>query len=264
METKPNDKQPQQADEEEMEQDPTLSPRQQVVYNYLRREVALGHAMPTRRAIASALKINSLTSVDKHLQSLAARGLVEILPGQQRGLVLTATGEVPLLYVDGRDRMPRRLDPKVDVIDRISGSVTKRFRPRPTCFLELGHWGMNVPGFTEGSIVALDTEQEDRSGAIAEARSGDIVVVRIDERIHCRVYRKIDEQFAEFIDVDRDTGPLARRVDLHKESVVFEGVVVGCLLVNRITMFPWYRELQPWFEGRGTGRQETTAPDTAD
>ena len=256
MEIRPNANEPQKADEEEVEQDPTLSPRQQAVYNYLQREYALGRAMPTRRDIANALKIKSLTSVDLHLQGLAARGFVEILPGRQRGIVLTATGEVPLLYVDGRQRLTRRMDPQSDVIDRMSGAVAKRFDPRPTCFLELGDYGMNVPGFTEGAIVALRTEQD--------PKSGDIVVARINDWLRCRAYRRIDERFAEFIDVDRDTGPLAQRIDLQEQNVVFEGVVVGCLLVNRIAMFQWYRELQPWFEGRGTGRQGTNGSDTAD
>ena len=254
MKTEPK---PKKADEEKMEQDPTLSTRAQAVYNYLRREAFLGRAMPTRRTIAGWLKIKSLTSVDVHLKQLAARGLIEILPGQQRGLVLKGTGEVPLLYVDGHDRLPRRLDPEADVSDRMSGAVAKRFRGA-TCFLQLGHYGMNVPGFTEGAIVALDTRVQQET-----VSDGDIVVVRINDWIRCRVYRRVDEQFAEFIDVDRDAGPLPQRVDLQNESVVFEGIVLGCLQVNRLAMFAWYRELQPWFERGGTGRQGTTDSDTA-
>ncbi|MCY4453616.1 MAG: hypothetical protein OXC01_16870 [Immundisolibacterales bacterium] len=258
MKTEPNLNEPKKADEEKMEQDPTLSPRAQAVYNYLRREAFLGRAMPTRRAIADWLKITSLTSVDIHLKHLAARGLVEIVPGQQRGLVLKGTGEVPLLYVDGHGPLRRRLDPEVDVRDRMSGAVAKRFRG-VTCFLQLGHYGMNVPGFTEGAIVALDTKAQQEA-----VSNGAILVARINDWIQCRVYRKIDERFAEYIDVDRDAGPLPHRVDLQKDSVVLEGVVLGCLQVNRLTMLPWYRELQPWFEGGGTGRQGTTGSHTAD
>ena len=258
MQTEHNSDQPKRADEDGMEQDPTLSIRAQAVYNYLRREAFLGRAMPTRRSIARFLKIRSLTSVDIHLKQLATRGLVEILPGQQRGLVLKGTGEVPLLYVDGRQPLRRRLDPEADVIDRMSGAVAKRFRGA-SCFLQLGDYGMNVSGFTEGAIVALDMKAQHDA-----VRDGDIVVANINDWIRCRVYRRVDERFAEFIDVDRDAGPLAQRVDLKNESVVFEGVVLGCLQVNRLAMFAWYRELQPWFGGRGTGRQRTTDGDTAD
>ena len=177
MKTEPNLNEPKKADEEKMEQDPTLSPRAQAVYNHLRREAFLGRAMPTRRAIADWLKITSLTSVDIHLKQLASRDLVEILPGQQRGLVLKGTGEVPLLHVDGRHPLRRRLDPEADVIDRMSGAVAKRFRGA-TCFLQLGHYGMNVPGLTEGSIVALDTKAQ--QGAVSD---GAIVVARINDWI---------------------------------------------------------------------------------
>ena len=257
MKTEPNLNEPTKADEEKMEQDPTLSHQAQAVYNHLRREAFLGRAMPTRRAIANWLKIKSLTSVDAHLKQLASRDLVEILPGQQRGLVLKGTGEVPLLYVDGHGPLRRRLDPEADVIDRMSGAVAKRFRGA-TCFLQLGHYGMNVPGFTEGAIVALDTKAQ--RDAVSD---GSIVVVRINEWIRCRVYRRVDERFAEFIDVDRDAGPLPQRVDLQNESVVLEGVVLGCLQMNRLTMFAWYRELQPWFERGGSRRQGTNDSHTA-
>ena len=219
-----------------------LTPAQQRVYDFVKQQLAAGHGAPSRREVAAALGRNSASGINAHLKKIQAKGWLRIARNRAHGLELTTHADVPLLSADGTASLGRPLDPERDFVGRIPGELVERFNPRPDVFLELDRFGMNMQGLAPGEIVALNTKK-------AEPANGDIVILQLNGWFQCRVFRRIDKQLVELIDVDRDSGNLVNRVDERKQKLYIEGVVVGTLLAYRTLQLPWYREQLPELRG---------------
>ena len=232
-------KRPVRASEEENELIP-LTPAQQRVYDFVRQQIVAGKGVPSRQAIADALGKGSASGVNAHLKKIQEKGWLRITKGQTHGLQLTLSGDVPLLSVDGSAPLGRSIDPERDIIGRIPGALVERFRPRPDYFLELDMFGMNVEGLAMGEIVAICSRTPE---------GGNVVIAQLNSWLLCRVYRRVDEQLVDLIDVDRDSGNMVTRVDLKRDTLHIEGVVVGSLLARATHGLRWYREQLPELRG---------------
>ena len=212
-----------------------LSPRQQDLYDYLRSYIARNAIAPSRSEISAALGVKSPSAAELHLTALKKKGWIDIIPGTQRGIVLVNTGAVPLLYVHGHIGRETPLDPATDTVDRIPGALANRFRPRPSFCLQLGDYGLSIPGFRNGEIVAISTEKE--------IRDFDVAIARLNGMIQCRVFRRVDEDIVELIDVDEEDGAFANRINCRNHTLMIEGVVVGTVLGHPLPVMPWYQKV---------------------
>jgi hypothetical protein len=74
--------------EERLSLDP-LPKGQAKVFDYLRRHIAKHGVPPTRIEISEALGYRSPNAAEEHLRSLAAKGVIELVPGVARGIRIT-------------------------------------------------------------------------------------------------------------------------------------------------------------------------------
>src|ERR1700688_1581329 len=77
-----------------------LTPRQRQILDWIRGFMEARGMPPTRAEIAAGLGFSTPSSAEDHLQALAKKGALEIVPGAARGLRLSdvpAQGTLPLV-----------------------------------------------------------------------------------------------------------------------------------------------------------------------
>ena len=118
-----------------------LTARQQQILDWIRTHIDVHGMPPTRAEIANGLGFSTPSSAEDHLQALARKGALEILPGASRGLKLKdlpgvpVQGTLPLVgrvaagspilaaeHIEGRYRVdPELFSPRADYLLRVRG-----------------------------------------------------------------------------------------------------------------------------------------------
>src|SRR6188472_392592 len=75
---------------------PRLTARQQQILDWIRGHMEANGMPPTRAEIARGLGFSTASSAEDHLQALAKKGALEIIPGASRGLRLKELPGMPL------------------------------------------------------------------------------------------------------------------------------------------------------------------------
>lgn len=177
---------------------------------------------PTRAEIASGLGFSTPSSAEDHLQALAKKGAIEIVPGASRGLRLKdipgepVQGTLPLI---GRVAAgsPILAEEHVEAYFRVDPEL---FAPRADYLLRVRGTSMRDIGILDGDLLAVHRTTEARSGQIVVASLNDEVTVKRLKR-HGRDIILVAENamFAPII------------VHAAQTSFAIEGVAVG--LVRR-------------------------------
>jgi repressor LexA len=171
----------------------TLTDRQQAILDFLRERIAAEGRPPTLAEIALAFGFRQARSAQDHLQALAAKGAIELVPGA-RGIRLLGDGAagmaspsealppgllaLPLL---GRVAAGRPIDPQADyegqlLLDRAL------FFPQPDYLLRVQGDSMRDDGIFDGDLIAVR-----RTPA---AENNQIVVARIDGEVTVKRFRQ--------------------------------------------------------------------------
>src|SRR3982750_383958 len=79
-----------------MENQP-LTPRQAEILEAIRQQIAETGVPPSRPELAKALGIASTNGVFKHLDALAKKGAIELIPNSARGIRVREEGGLPLV-----------------------------------------------------------------------------------------------------------------------------------------------------------------------
>ena len=171
-----------------------LTDRQQAILDFVRERIGRDGLPPTWAEIAQAFGFRQTRAAQKHLQALAAKGYLELLPGKARGIRLgaklagsaNASMQAPAvrqrasrppqleLPILGRVAagMPIGADARVEkhlVVDRVM------FSPTPDYLLRVHGDSMRDDGIFDGDLVAVHRT--------ADARDGQVVVARIDGEV---------------------------------------------------------------------------------
>jgi len=93
---------------------------------------------------------------------------------------------------------------------------TSMFNPRPHYLLRVQGMSMKDAGILDGDLVAVHRTPE--------IRSGQIIVARLEDEVTVKRYRQ-EGQVVWLLPENADFSPI--KVDLKKESMAIEGVVVG-------------------------------------
>ena len=135
-----------------------------------------GGAAPSLAEIAAAFGFASRNAAHKHVQALAEAGLVELRPGQKRGIRLPGGGhEAPLMLpVLGRVAAGHPIGADIG-LDRQLWLDRGLFSLRPDYLLQVQGDSMIDDGILDGDLVGVHRS--------ADARDGQIVVARLDEEI---------------------------------------------------------------------------------
>jgi repressor LexA len=204
-----------------------LTARQQQILDWIRSFLESTGMPPTRAEIAAGLGFSTASSAEDHLQALARKGAIEMLPGASRGLRLRDLPGVPIqgtLPLVGRVAagQPILAAENIEGRHRVDPAL---FTPRADYLLRVHGESMRDAGILDGDLIAVHRTTEARSGQIVVARvggaAGDEVTVKRFRRRGREIVLVPENSAFEPIVVDPRTTPFA-----------IEGVTVG-LIRNR-------------------------------
>jgi repressor LexA len=193
-----------------------LTDRQRRVLDLLQEFIETAGMPPTRAEIATALGFRSANAAEDHLRALARKGFIELVPGASRGIRLREPVQGPAgLPLVGRVAAGQPILAQ----EHIQGHYQvdpALFRPRPHYLLQVHGMSMKDAGILDGDLVAVHRTPE--------VRSRQIVVARLDDEVTVKRYRQ-EGRIVWLLPENPEFEPI--RVDLDRQPVVIEGVVVG-------------------------------------
>lgn len=173
-----------------------LTTRQQAVLSFVRERIAADGLPPTWAEIARAFGFRQTRAAQKHLQALAAKGHLILLPGKARGIQLVdgegsqaggPTGsftrgkrddgmQLPLL---GRVAAGTPIGADAGVQRWITVDPTL-YRQRPDCLLRVVGDSMRDDGILDGDLLVVQRTNTARDGETVVARvEGELTVKRL-------------------------------------------------------------------------------------
>jgi repressor LexA len=159
-----------------------LTPRQQQILDFIEQRMRSDGFPPTRAEIVSHFGFASPNAAQCHLRALADRGAIELRPGRARGIVPLrphATPEAPdptlrKLPVIGRVAAGSPLLAIENLEDEVQVDA-HFFQPAPDYALKVRGDSMTGAGIDDGDVLLVHRTPD--------ARSGQIVVARIDDEV---------------------------------------------------------------------------------
>lgn len=205
-----------------------LTSRQQEILDLIARSIDQTGFPPTRAEIAAELGFKSVNAAEEHLQALARKGVIEMVPGISRGIRLVQA-DVSIPFVAGESQIQY----SVPLVGRVAAGspilaqehIEKNYRLDPALFTDKPDYLLKVRGLSmrdigilEGDLIAVKKTEKARDGQIVVARLGDDVTVKR--------FKKVG-QSVELISENPDFAPI--RVNKESDNFQIEGLVVGLL-----------------------------------
>ena len=198
-----------------------LTPRQSQILHLIRRAIVETGMPPTRAEIALQLGFRSPNAAEEHLRALARKGCIELLPGSSRGIrlkdVLREQLGLPLI---GRVAAGKPILAEEHIVDHLQVDAGL-FQPKPHYLLKVVGMSMKDAGILDGDLVAVHRT--------SEVRNRQIVVARLENEVTVKRYRQ-QGSIAWLLPENAEFEPI--KVDLKREPLLIEGVVVGVLRLN--------------------------------
>jgi len=195
-----------------------LTPRQKEILELIQSFIDEYGMPPTRADIAKALGFKSANAAEEHLRALQKKGVLELIPGASRGIQLKdSLREQMGLPLVGRVAAgsPILAEEHIETHYRIDPAL---FNPKPHYLLRVQGMSMRDAGILDGDLVAVHRTPE--------VRSRQIVVARVDDEVTVKRYRQ-DGSVVWLLPENDEFEPI--QVDLNKQTMVIEGVVVGVI-----------------------------------
>ena len=192
-----------------------LTPRQAEILELIRQTLEETGMPPTRAEIAEAFGFSSPNAAEQHLRALARKGVIEMVPGASRGIRLKET--VDGLPVVGRVAAgaPILAEQHIDDHLRID---PRMFSPHADYLLRVRGLSMMDIGILDGDLLAVHRTHE--------ARSGQIVVARINDEVTVKRFRRRGNKVT-LIAENPDFDPI--EADLKQDDFAIEGIAVGII-----------------------------------
>jgi repressor LexA len=191
-----------------------LTRRQAEILDLIRSHLEETGFPPTRAEIAAHFGFSSANAAEDHLRALERKGAIEILPGASRGLRILLADGVPVV---GRVAAgaPLLAEPHIEARYRIDAGL---FKPRAHYFLRVRGMSMRDVGILDGDLLAVHRSRD--------ARSGQIVVARLNDEVTVKRFRRRGHQ-VQLLPENPEFAPI--EVDLRKDKLELEGIGVGVL-----------------------------------
>jgi repressor LexA len=197
-----------------------LTARQAEVLQLIRDFLQSAGLPPTRADIAKVLGFKSANAAEDHLRALERKGYIEILPGASRGIRLTEESGLPVI---GRVAAGSPILAEEHIQDRIQIDP-QVFKPYADYLLKVRGTSMRDIGIHEGDLLAVYSTPE--------ARSGQVVVARINNEVTVKRFRRQGNQI-QLLPENPDFKPI--KVDPKRDRFAIEGLAVGLIRNGRIT-----------------------------
>jgi len=167
-----------------------LTHRQQAILDFVRTRIEGDGLPPTWAEIAAAFGFRQTRAAQKHLQAIAAKGHLELLPGKARGIKLVESRLAENSHMDRSLELP--------VLGRVAAGApigadagvqrVLRFDPalfplRPDYLLRVHGDSMRDEGILDGDLVAVKRGSDARDGQVVVARlDGELTIKRLQLR----------------------------------------------------------------------------------
>jgi repressor LexA len=194
--------------------EPELTARQAEILQVIRDYMAENGMPPSRPELAKLLGIASTNAVFKHLDALARKGAIELVPNAARGIRLTQPQGLPLV---GRVAAGSPILAIENMLGRYPVDPAL-FNPRADYLLQVSGLSMRDEGILDGDWLVVHRTTEARNGQLVVARVGDDVTVK---------RFKVRGRKAELIPANPDFQTM--HFDLDRDSLAIEGVAVGVI-----------------------------------
>jgi repressor LexA len=199
-----------------------LTSRQAEILEWIRQQIDATGMPPTRAEIAAALGFRSPNAAEDHLRALARKGAIEMLPGASRGIRILGTAPPSGLPLVGRVAAGSPIL-AVENIEQHYQLDSQLFSPRANYLLRVRGASMRDAGILDGDLLAVHKTPE--------ARSGEIVVARLDEEVTVKRLHRRGNQ-VQLLPENPDFKPI--QVDSSHQQFSIEGLAVGVIRNGRL------------------------------
>ena len=159
-----------------------LTPRRAAILTFIRDQCASHGHPPSLAEIADACGLASRGAARKHILALAEAGLIEVAPGQARGIRPAGVqAQLDLLQVPilGRVAAGRPIGADAGLVDTLAIDA-RLFSPRPEYLLKVQGDSMSDDGILDGDLVGVHRTPEAHDGQTVVARiDGELTIKRL-------------------------------------------------------------------------------------
>lgn len=197
---------------------PSLTNRQQQIFDLIKDNINNTGMPPTRAEIAKFFGFKSANAAEEHLKALAKKGYIEMLPGTSRGIRLPeALIEEEGLPLIGRVAAGEPILAEEHVEDhyKMDGNL---FHPPANYLLRVSGESMKDIGILDGDLLAVHQTTDVQNGQVVVARVENDVTVKRFKREGNIVYLHAENE---------DFSPI--KVDLANQEFNIEGIAVGII-----------------------------------
>jgi repressor LexA len=208
-----------------------LSQRQQELL-FLIQDYWNKHAVPPTRLELAKLLNRAVSTIEQHLQALANKGYIKIVPGLNRNIrltnqCLTQTETLGSLH-DGLPLIGRVAAGAPilaeENIEEYCSINTDLFRPCPNYLLRVYGNSMRDAGILNGDLLAVHST--------SDVHNRQIVVARLDDEATVKRFERVSDQLIRLCPENPEFQPI--EVDLAQQPLVIEGLAVGVIRNGRL------------------------------
>jgi repressor LexA len=200
-----------------------LTPRQRQILDWIRAFMEARGMPPTRAEIASGLGFSTPSSAEDHLQALAKKGAIELVPGASRGLRLK---DVPGVPVQGTLPLVGRVAAGSPIL--AAEHVEGYFRVDPELFAPRADYLLRVRGTSMQNVGILDSDLL-AVHQTSDAHSGQIVVARLNDEVTVKRFKRRGRDIV-LLPENAKFAPIV--VDPRTTAFAIEGIAVGLVRNN--------------------------------
>ena len=201
-----------------------LTARQRQVLDWIRSFIEANGMPPTRAEIAAGLGFSTPSSAEDHLQALAKKGVLQIVPGASRGLRLK---HIPGVPVQGALPLVGRVaaGSPILAVENVEAHYMidpELFASRADYLLRVRGASMRDAGIFDGDLLVVRKTGDARPGQIVVARIEDEVTVkRLARRGRDIVLQPDNPEFEPLV------------IDPRKSAFAIEGIGVGLVRTGK-------------------------------
>lgn len=164
----------------------TLPPKRAAVLAFLRDQIERQVGAPSLAEIATEFGFASRNAAQKHVQALVADGLIELAPGQKRGIRLVGgRGPRQLVSLPVLGRVAAGSPIGADIgLDQQLWLDRTLFSLKPDYLLKVQGDSMIDDGILDGDLVGVHRTSEARNGQVVVARVDGEITIKRFERGH--------------------------------------------------------------------------------
>jgi repressor LexA len=192
----------------------TLTPRQTQILELIREHLERTGLPPTRAEIAQYLGFRSINAATDHLQALARKGHIELIPGTSRGIRLRSQSGLPVV---GRVAAGNPILATENIEEHYQVDP-RLFGHRADYLLRVRGTSMQDAGILDGDLLVVHRTPE--------ALNGQIVVARLDDEVTVKRFRQTGERVF-LLPENPEYSPIV--VNLRRQSLVIEGLGIGVI-----------------------------------